>query len=59
MSKKRIINAVIAVSILVALSLNAACDNTGWALVGEIFGWSIIVGVSFLAVDNHIKEMEA
>ena len=59
MSKKRIINLLVAIVILVALSFNAACESTGWALFGNIFGWTILVGVSFAVVDHHIKEKEA
>ena len=59
MSKNRIINLLVAIAILVALSFNAACESTGWALAGNIFGWAILVGVSFAVVDHHIKEEEA
>lgn len=58
MSKKRIINGVIAMAIFVALSVNAAFNTSGWSLVGEVFGWSLIITMLFLVVDNHIKEKE-
>ena len=56
MKKARLINAMVAIVILVALSLNAACESNGWPLVGDIFGWSLLIGGSFLVVDNYIKE---
>lgn len=58
MSTKRILNGLIALAILAALSINAASNTNGWTLVGEIFGWSLLVGGSFLVVDNRIKESE-
>lgn len=59
MKKKRIINGVVATWILAALSVNAASNAAGWALVGELFGWTLIVGILALVVDHHIKESEA
>lgn len=59
MKKTRIINGLIAVAILAALSMHAACNTSGWPLVGEVFGWSIIVGILYLVVDNRIKERNA
>ena len=59
MKKTRIIIGLIAVIILAALSMNAACNTSGWSLVGEVFGWSIIVGILYLVVDNRIKERNA
>jgi len=56
--RKRQKNAVVALTIFAALALNSACNNSGWALVGEIFGWSLIVGGLFLVVDNKLKKME-
>lgn len=53
--RKRQINAVVALTIFAALALNSACNNSGWALVGEIFGWSLIIGGMFLVVDNKLK----
>lgn len=51
-------NTLLAIVALMALAVNAASRNTGWVLVGEIFGWSLLVGGSWLAIDRHIKEME-
>lgn len=56
--RKRQKNAVVALTIFAALALNSACNNSGWALVGEIFGWSLIIGGMFLVVDNKLKKME-
>ena len=58
MSKKRIINGLVAMAIFAALSMNAACNTNGWPLVGEIFGWSLIVAILFIVVDHRIKEKE-
>ena len=56
---KRQINAVVALTIFAALAINAATYCSGWALVGDIFGWALLVGGSFIVVDNKIKEGEA
>lgn len=56
--RKRQKNALIAIAIFAALSINACFENSGWALVGEIFGWSLIVGGLFLVVDNKLKKTE-
>ena len=56
--KPRTINALLAAVVLVALIVNSASNNNGWALVGEIFGWTIIVGALFAVIDNKIKENE-
>ena len=58
MSTKRILNGILAIAILAALSINAACNTDGWTLVGEIFGWTLLIGGTFLVVDNRIKESE-
>ena len=49
-------NALLAIVVLMALAVNSASRNTGWVLVGEIFGWSLIIGGLWLAIDKHIKE---
>ena len=49
-------NALLAIVVLMALAVNSASHNTGWVLVGEIFGWSLIIGGLGLAIDKHIKE---
>lgn len=58
MSKNRIINMLVAVAILAALSVNAASECQGWALVGDITGWTLIVGILSLVIDNKIKDGE-
>lgn len=52
---KRNVNRLLALVVMAALVVNAAAHNTGWALVGEIFGWSLIIGGSFLVADNKLK----
>ena len=49
-------NALLAIVVLMALAVNSASHNTGWVLVGEIFGWSLIIGGLWLVIDKHIKE---
>ena len=56
--KPRTINALLAAVIFVALVVNSASNNSGWALIGEVFGWSIIIGILFAVIDNKIKEMQ-
>ena len=58
MSKKRKTNALVAIAIFAALALNSACESNGWPLVGNIFGWFLIVGGLFMVVDTEIKERE-
>lgn len=58
MSKKRKINALVAIAIFAALALNSACESNGWPLVGNIFGWLLIVGGLFMVVDHRFKEEE-
>ncbi len=58
MSKKRIINALVAVAIFASLSINATFDSEGIALAGNIFGYFLLVGILALVVDNHIKEVQ-
>ena len=49
-------NALLAIVALLVLAVNSASHNTGWVLVGEIFGWSLIIGGLWLMIDNKIKE---
>ena len=56
--KARKINGIVAVVVFVALAGNAFCESNGWALVGNIFGWAIIVAALWMVVDNKIKERE-
>ena len=58
MSKKRKINALVAFAIFAALALESACKTNGMAFVGNVFGWSLIVGGLFMVVDTEIKERE-
>ena len=58
MTKARKINALVAASIWAALALNAACECNGWSLVGDVIGWALLVGATFLVIDNKIKEMQ-
>ena len=55
---KRNANRLLALVVVAALAVNAAAHTSGWALVGEIFGWALLVGAVFLVVDNKIKEMQ-
>ena len=52
----RQIHALLAIVVLIALAVNSASHNTGWVLVGEIFGWSLIIGGLWLVIDKCIKE---
>lgn len=56
--KTRTLNALAAATVAVGLIGNAACENTGWALAGNILGYVLIVGILFAAVDNHLKERD-
>ena len=58
MTKARKINALVAAAIWAALTINAACECTGWSLAGDAIGWALLVGATFLVVDNKIKEMQ-
>ena len=51
-------NRLLALVAVAALAVNAASHTSGWALVGEIFGWVLIIGGTYLVVDNKIKEMQ-
>ena len=59
MSKKRTINAIVALTIFAGLSINAAFESDGFALAGNVFGYLLLVGALFLIVDNKIKNIEA
>lgn len=54
--KARKINIAVALIILAALAVNSAAHNTGIALAGELFGWTLIVATLWAVVDKHIKE---
>lgn len=56
--KPRAINVLLSAVVLAALVVNSAAHNSGWALVGEIFGWVLIVGILSAVIDNKIKENE-
>ena len=56
--KARVLNGIIAGITAAALSLNAACDSSGWILAGNIAGWLIIVGTLWFVIDNKIKEAQ-
>lgn len=56
MKKARLINGAAALIAAVALCGNAAIDNSGWMLAGNIFGWVLIIGTLWLVVDHEIKE---
>lgn len=53
--KKRNVCRLLAVVVLVGLAVNAASHNDGWVLVGEIFGWALIIGGLFAIIDNKLK----
>lgn len=56
--KARVLNGIIAGITAATLSLNAACDSSGWVLAGNIAGWLIIVGTLWFVIDNKIKEAQ-
>lgn len=56
--KARKINTLVALVIAGALTVNALSTCNGWALVGDLFGWALIVGGLWMMVDNKLKERE-
>lgn len=56
--KARQVNILLSAVVYAALFVNSASTNYGWALVGEVFGWTIIIGSLFAVINNKIKESE-
>lgn len=56
--KAKTINNLLASVVLAALVGNTLFEFDGWCSVGQMFGYSLLVGGLWLIVNNIIKERE-